>query len=278
MRTRTYSFQRGEAPSSTREGSSSGMVRITWIGHSTVLVDLDGVRLLTDPVLRPRIAHLRRIGGTVDTRALEGVDAVLVSHLHYDHFNMASLRIIGRSVRVVVPAGAARMLRRRGFHELVEVDIGDEVAIGDVTVRATDADHPGKRSPWGRNAPSVGYVVSGSSRVYFAGDTDLFDGMSAIGPDIDVALMPVAGWGPRLPAGHLDPRGAATALSLIRPRVAIPIHWGTYRPIGLNRRPSLRGQPAEEFERHARELAPEVDVRILPVGGSVELAATGAAS
>jgi L-ascorbate metabolism protein UlaG (beta-lactamase superfamily) len=254
------------------------MVRITWIGHSTVLVDLDGVRLLTDPVLRPRIAHLRRIAGAVDTRALGDLDAVLISHLHYDHFSMASLRVIGRSVRVVVPAGAARMLRRRGFRELVEVDVGDELSIGEVTVRATDADHPGKRSPWGRNAPSVGYVVSGSSRIYFAGDTDLFDGMSAIGPEIDVALMPVSGWGPRLPAGHLDPRGAATALSLIRPRVAIPIHWGTYRPIGLNRRPSLLGQPAEEFERHAHELAPEVDVRILPVGGSVELAATGAAS
>ena len=278
MRTHADSFHRGEEPPRAREGSSPGMVRITWIGHSTVLVDLDGVRLLTDPVLRPRIAHLRRIGGTVDTAALAGVDAVLVSHLHYDHLNMASLRIIGRSVRVVVPAGAARMLRRRGFRELVEVDVGDELSVGAVTVRATEAEHPGKRSPWGRNAPSVGYVVSGSARVYFAGDTDLFDGMSELGPDIDVALMPVAGWGPRLPAGHLDPLGAATALALIRPRVAIPIHWGTYRPIGLNRRPSLLREPAQEFERHAHELAPDVDVRILPVGGTVELAETGAAA
>jgi L-ascorbate metabolism protein UlaG (beta-lactamase superfamily) len=247
------------------------MVRITWIGHSTVRVDLDGVRLLTDPVLRPRIAHLRRIANAVDTRALRDLDAVLISHLHYDHFSIASLRLLGRSLRVVVPKGAARMLRRRGFTELTEVDVGDEVPIGAVTVRATDAEHPGKRSPWGRNAPSVGYVVSGSAHVYFAGDTDLFDGMSDISPDLDVALLPVAGWGPRLPAGHLDPVRAATALALLRPRVAIPIHWGTYRPVGLGRGPSLLRAPAEEFERRARELAPDVDVRIVAVGESVEL-------
>jgi L-ascorbate metabolism protein UlaG (beta-lactamase superfamily) len=277
VRTRTDSFHRGEAPPPAREGSSPGMLRITWIGHSTVLVDLDGVRLLTDPVLRPRIAHLRRIANAVDTGKLGELDAVLVSHLHYDHFSIASLRLLGRSVRVVVPQGAARMLRRRGFSELVEVDVGDEVAIGAVTVRATEAEHPGKRSPWGRNAPSVGYLVSGSARVYFAGDTDLFDGMSELGPDIDLALLPVAGWGPRLPAGHLDPLSAATALALLRPRTAIPIHWGTYRPIGLGRAPSLLREPAEEFERHAHELAPDVDVRIVPVGGSVELQVPAAA-
>jgi L-ascorbate metabolism protein UlaG (beta-lactamase superfamily) len=84
-------------------------------------------------------------------------------------------------------------------------------------------------------------------------------------------LLPVAGWGARLPAGHLDPTGAAHALTLLRPRIAVPIHWGTYRRIGLDRDAALLRMPAETFARLAREAAPDVDVQILPVGGSLEL-------
>jgi len=105
--------------------------------------------------------------------------------------------------------------------------------------------------------------------VYFAGDTDLFDGMAELGP-IDVALLPVSGWGPRLPAGHLDPRGAAEALRLLRPRIAVPIHWGTFRaPFGA--RPDDR--PAREFAQAAAELAPEVEVRVLAIGETLALEA-----
>jgi Predicted Zn-dependent hydrolases of the beta-lactamase fold len=81
-------------------------MRITWIGHSTVLLELDGVRLVTDPVLRPRVTHLRRTG-IADTTKLGGVDAVLISHVHYDHLDLASLRSLG-PVRIIVPSGAAR--------------------------------------------------------------------------------------------------------------------------------------------------------------------------
>jgi L-ascorbate metabolism protein UlaG (beta-lactamase superfamily) len=121
--------------------------------------------------------------------------------------------------------------------------------------------------------PAVGYLVTGSVRAWFAGDTDLFGGMREIAPDLDLALLPVAGWGPRLPAGHLDPRRAAQALTLLRPRVAVPIHWGTYRRFGLPTGDELLREPAESFARFAAELAPEVEVRILPVGGRLELTA-----
>ena len=107
--------------------------------------------------------------------------------------------------------------------------------------------------------------------MYFAGDTDLFDGMRELAPDLDVALLPIAGWGPRTPAGHLDPLRAAQALALLRPRTAVPIHWGTYRRIGLRGREALLRAPADAFARHARELAPEVEVRTLSVGESLEL-------
>ena len=116
-----------------------------------------------------------------------------------------------------------------------------------------------------RSGPSLGFIVSGSRRIYFAGDTDLFDGMSALAGSLDVALLPVAGWGSKVGPGHLDPLRAAQALRLLQPRLAIPIHWGTFSP--LNR--STSADPPEAFRRHAAELAPEVEVRILEPGAAL---------
>jgi L-ascorbate metabolism protein UlaG (beta-lactamase superfamily) len=248
-----------------------GSLRITWVGHSTVLIELDGVRLLTDPVLRRRLAHLRRVGPKADPGALRDVDAVLVSHLHYDHLDVPSLLRVGRGAHVVIPAGSVMLLRRRGFSRITPLDVGEQLDVGGVTVAATEAEHSGKRNPFSLDRPAVGYLVTGSARIWFAGDTDLFDGMSALAPGLDVALLPIAGWGARLPPGHLDPRTAAEALHRLRPRVAVPIHWGTYRQLGLRRGDDILQAPAEAFARHAAELAPGVDVRVLPVGGTLEL-------
>jgi L-ascorbate metabolism protein UlaG (beta-lactamase superfamily) len=245
-------------------------MRITWVGHSTVLVELDGVRLLTDPLLRARVLHLRRTG-PVDGGALHDLDAALVSHAHYDHLDLPSLRRLGRSLPLVVPRGAARLLHRHGFEQVVELESDDETRVGTLTIRATHAEHAVRRSLFGAQAGAVGYLMVGSRLVYFAGDTDLFHGMRSLAPNLDVALLPVAGWGSRLPAGHLDPLRAAEALRLLRPRVALPIHWGTYRRIGLRRDPRALREPAESFARLAAELAPDVDVRVVPVGGVLEL-------
>jgi L-ascorbate metabolism protein UlaG (beta-lactamase superfamily) len=243
-------------------------MRITWIGHSTVLIELDGLRLLTDPVLRPRVTHLRRVA-PVNWEAVRDVDVVAVSHAHYDHLDPASLRRLGRSIPLIVPRGAGRMVK--GFENVVELEEGEETRVGGLAIRATHAEHSGHRDFLGSPAAAVGFLVSGSSCLYFPGDTDLFPGMSSIAPGIDVAFLPVAGWGSRVPRGHLDPVRAAEALQLLRPRVAIPIHWGTYRMIGLNRDPETLREPAELFARLAAELAPEVDVRVLPVGGATSL-------
>jgi L-ascorbate metabolism protein UlaG (beta-lactamase superfamily) len=222
---------------------------------------LDGVRLLTDPVLRHRVWHLRR-RVPLDAAELGGIDTALLSHVHFDHLDRPSLRMLGTDVTVVVPVGARRLLR--GFSDVREVDVGDEVRIGKVTVHATPAEHRSARFTV-RSAPSLGFVVSGSRRIYFAGDTDLFEGMSTLAGSLDVALLPVAGWGSKVGPGHLDPVRAAHSLLLLRPRIAVPIHWGTLSP--LNR--SASADPPEAFLRHAAELAPRVEVRILEPGAAL---------
>jgi L-ascorbate metabolism protein UlaG (beta-lactamase superfamily) len=217
--------------------------------------------MLTDPVLRHRVWHLRR-RVPLDAAELGGIDTALLSHVHFDHLDQPSLRMLGTDVTVVVPVGARRLLR--GFSDVREVDVGDEVRIGKVTVHATPAEHRSARFTV-RSAPSLGFVVSGSRRIYFAGDTDLFEGMSMLAGSLDVALLPVAGWGSKLGPGHLDPVRAAHSLLLLRPRIAVPIHWGTLSP--LNR--SASADPPEAFLRHAAELAPRVEVRILEPGAAL---------
>jgi L-ascorbate metabolism protein UlaG (beta-lactamase superfamily) len=203
---------------------------------------------------------------------LYALDGILVSHLHYDHLDFSSLERLGRSVPVVVPRGAGRLLRRRRFVQVVEVETGEEVRIGGLIVRATHADHEGGRGFLGTEVAALGYLIRGSHQIYFAGDTDLFEGMATLSAGLDVALVPIWGWGPSLGPGHLDPRRAAEALRLLRPRLAVPIHWGTYAPLGFERlQTAMLPDPVTEFRRHAAELAPEVEVHVLDLGGTLHL-------
>lgn len=240
--------------------------RILYVGHSTVLVDLDGVRLLTDPLLRGRLLHLRRIG-PVDTGPLEALDAVLISHVHLDHLDLGSLRRLGSRVPMVVPRGAGRLLTRKGFRQVREVEVGDELAIGVLTVRAVPAVHDPVRRPFRLRAEPMGHLIRGTRSVYFAGDTDFFAEMADLAP-VDLALLPIWGWGASLGQGHMDPLEAAEAARAVRASVAVPIHWGTYFPFqsALRGLPSFLETPPQEFERRLATLAPEIDVRLLHPG------------
>src|SRR4051812_943560 len=191
------------------------MLELTYVGHSTVLVELDGVRLLTDPLLRRRVTFLRRLVPLPPVP--RDVDAVLVSHAHFDHLDPPSLRRLGLGTRIVVPRGLGAGLRRRGFRDVVEADPDVPLELGGLRVHALHAEHEGRRLPWAREAPAHGYLLHGSQSVYFAGDTGLFDGMEGLSPGLDVALLPVSGWGPTVGPGHLDPERAAEAARRLRP-------------------------------------------------------------
>jgi L-ascorbate metabolism protein UlaG (beta-lactamase superfamily) len=237
-----------------------------------VLIEVGGVRLLTDPLLRDRVGHLRRHSATPGHEAAAGIDAVLVSHLHLDHLDAASMRRLPRDVAVIAPRGAGALLRRLGFARTTELGAGEQVEIERVTVAAVPAVHDGRRHPLAPMAEAIGFVVTGEHRVYFAGDTDVYDGMEAMAGTLDVALLPVWGWGPSLGPGHMDPEAAARAAAILRPRVAVPIHWGTFFPAGLARlRGSALVNPPREFARAAGKLAPGVDVRVLEPGESLGL-------
>ncbi len=237
---------------------------IDFLGHSALVIDLDGLRIVTDPVTRARVGPLRRVEPVPSRDRLQGVDVVLISHLHWDHLDVPSLRAIGRDTRIHVPAGAGPWMRSVGFTKIHEQAAGDTIELGGVRITAVKALHSGFRPPIGPTAPAIGYVLSGSRCVYFAGDTDLFDDMAALPAPVDVALIPVWGWGPTLGRGlHLDPLRAAEALRLIRPRAAVPVHWGTYWPHAMGRvYPERLVEPPAAFAEYASELVP--DVRVLP--------------
>ncbi|WP_299954861.1 MBL fold metallo-hydrolase [uncultured Modestobacter sp.] len=215
-----------------------------FLGHSTVRVELAGRTVLTDPLLTPRLGPLRRAVAPLPASSWSGVDLVVVSHLHNDHLHLPSLRLLGRGTPIVVPRGAGRWLTRHGFTDVTELGPGEGLRDGGLTVTATSADHAahrwGPRFTHGPHAPAVGHLLHGDGvTVYAAGDTDLFPAMTELGDDgIDIALLPVWGWGPSLGPGHLDPAGAAEAVQLLRPRVAVPVHWGTYAVTGLTSLPS----------------------------------------
>jgi len=237
-----------------------------------VLLELGGVRLLTDPVLRPGFAHIRRHAAPPAPDVAERVDAVLISHLHLDHLDVRSLRWLDGSVRLLVPRGAGAFLRGRGFSHVEELAPGRSENVGGVEVVATPAVHDGRRWPVsGPRASPIGFVVRGARSIYFAGDTDLFEGMDGLEPGLDLALLPVWGWGPTLGPGHLDPERAARAAQLLRPRLAVPIHWGTFYPRARRMGDRLTAPPREFADRVA-ELAPDITVRVLEPGESLELA------
>lgn len=241
---------------------------VRWLGHSTVLLELDGARVLTDPLLRRRVAHLRRSSPAPTERA---VDAVLISHGHHDHLDLPSLRMLPRSVPVVVPRGLGQLVRKQGFANVREVLAGDELEVSGLQVRVSHAEHDQRRAGSRARAAPVGYALLGSARVFFAGDTDVFPGLEGIVSELDLALVPIWGWGASLGTGHLDPARAADAVALLRPRVAVPIHWGTFRPLHRRSRAPFLRDPVDEFVAAARERAPEVEVRVLEPGESLKL-------
>jgi L-ascorbate metabolism protein UlaG (beta-lactamase superfamily) len=248
--------------------------RLTFLGHSTVLIEVDDLRILMDPVLRDGLGPVRRQTAAVLPELFADLDAVFISHGHHDHLDPPSLRSIPGRPTLIVPRGFGPMVAKLDLGPVEEVAPGDRLAIDRVHFAVVEALHSGRREPFGPSGPPLGCVIRGSRSIYFAGDTDLFPSMGALAGTLDVALLPVWGWGPTIGEGHMDPERAGQAAAILRPRLAVPIHWGTFYPAGLRRViPGPFEEPGPRFAAATERLAPGVAVRILQPGEAIDLEA-----
>jgi L-ascorbate metabolism protein UlaG (beta-lactamase superfamily) len=247
-------------------------VRLTWLGHSSVVLDIDGVRVLTDPLLRAHAGLLRRLAPRPDPTLWSRPDLVLLSHLHHDHAELRSLRMLGEAALMSAPANVV-WLRHRKLMNAVPLGDGWTSVGSGVEIRQVPAEHRSRPMPHRPNDANGQLVRGPSGIVWIAGDTGLYPEMAALptmaGGPIDVALVPVWGWGPKLSAGHLTPEGAARAVAMSGARFAVPVHWGTLHPpfVPLFARSWLE-RPGHRFANAVAEQAPGSTAIVLAPGES----------
>jgi L-ascorbate metabolism protein UlaG (beta-lactamase superfamily) len=212
---------------------AAGHLALTWWGHASSTVEIGSAQVSIDPLLTPRLGHLRRYADPPGAAAYDA-DLVLVSHLHGDHLHLPSLRGFPPEIPVVVPKGGEGLVRRLGAHRVRPVRPGDVLELAGVRVAVLPATHDDRRGPHSRlRGPALGFRVDGAGRSFwFPGDTELRDDMGQVGP-VDLALVPIGGWGPTLEDGHMDPVAGAEAVRRVGAVTAVPVHWGTFWPIGL---------------------------------------------
>jgi L-ascorbate metabolism protein UlaG (beta-lactamase superfamily) len=250
-------------------------MRLTWIGHATTVLDIGGVRLLTDPLLRPRAGPLRRRGKVPPADLWADTDAILISHLHHDHAELTSLKLLPRLPLITGTTNAAFLTRRKfpgvGLADDEWYDLGS-----DVQVRLVRADHHSRPMPHRPNDAHGHLIRTPTARVWIAGDTSLYPEMSGLpdlaGGPIDLAVIPVGGWGPRLSGGHLNSETAAQAAAAVGAAVAVPYHWGTFAVPGTFNSPrGWMDLPGALFPRAIEREAPGCRAVVLRPGESLDL-------
>jgi len=238
---------RGPLPSvnpveSWRRKPSTGL-RATWLGHSTVLIELDGVRVLTDPVWGPRASPMRLVGSKrfqpvpVSLREMPDVDIVVISHDHYDHLDYPTIRALAKSkVPFVTSLGVGAHLEGWGIqpHRITELDWWQSYEIpGGLRITAAPSQHFSGRTPGVRNPTLWSSFALRSARhsVFFSGDTGLTteyeDIRARLGP-FDLVMLEVGAWDPAWGDIHLGPENALKAMALLGGGAFLPVHWGTF--------------------------------------------------
>ncbi len=225
-------------------------LRVTWIGHATFLIQLPGVTLLTDPVFSKRASPVQWAGPkrltppALELDSIPPVDAILLSHDHYDHLDAPTVRALnerfGSSLTWHAPLGYKRWFDRRGVTEVRELDWWEETRLegapANVRIRALPAQHWTKRRPFGtrKRLWCSWSVEMDGRRLYFGGDSGYFPGFTEIGDregPFDVALLPIGAYAPRwfMKSSHMNPEEAAQAARDLHATAMVGMHWGTFR-------------------------------------------------
>jgi L-ascorbate metabolism protein UlaG (beta-lactamase superfamily) len=221
-------------------------VRITYVGHATLLIEIGGTRVLTDPNFDPRLGgFLPRVAPPgVAIERLPALDALLLTHAHADHLSFESLDRLPRDIPLYAPPAVERWLRKRGYTHAVPLPPSGEAKVGGVTVHAAAAKHIGSRygvDRW-RSAANMYLLDAGEISCFFAGDTALtpdshrivHDRVVGTGRQLDVALLPIGHapwWKPTFRRGHLTSDDALTLFERLGARYFIPYHWGVFQHV-----------------------------------------------
>lgn len=270
------------APVATTDTAFDGHDAVHWLGHSTCLMELGGVRILTDPVFAPRLGGVitRNVPVVLDVPAFPALDVVAISHNHRDHLDRPTIRAIEARWSPVycVPVGVDRYLRawRIPDDRIRPLNWWETTALPELEIELTfvPAQHWSQRTPFDRNKSLWGgwLVRAGGRCAYFAGDTGWFDGFTEIGrrfTDIDVAMIPIGAYDPEwfMSPQHIGPEDAGRALLEVRAPKMLPIHWGTYK---LTDEPLDEPPLRLERWRQSQGLPPDA-VAALAVGGRIAL-------
>ncbi len=211
---------------------------LTWIGHASFVLRLGGLVVATDPVWSNRlggaVARLTAPGVAFD--ALPAIDVVTISHNHYDHLDLPTLRRIGPTALYICGIGGASLLRSAGLPNVVELDWWQSHDVGDLRVTFVPARHWSMRMPWTRNDALWGgfHIMSPQGVAYHSGDTAYFNGFAEIAgrlPTIDWAMLPIGAYAPRwfMEPQHMNPEDAGRAFLDLGARTLVAMHWGTFR-------------------------------------------------
>jgi L-ascorbate metabolism protein UlaG (beta-lactamase superfamily) len=252
---------------------------LTFIGHSSFLLQIDGRKVLIDPVFSKRLILLRRQrrpGVLVDK--LPPIDLVLLTHAHMDHLDLTSLRrvvratrrLTGRAPEVVVPRGVEDLVESLGFSHIHQLEWWEETKVQGLKVTMTPCKHWGARMFRDMHRGYGGYVVEGGGRsVYHSGDTAYFDGFREIGRRLNpnVALLPIGAYFPdSYRSVHTSPEEALRGFVELGAEQMVPMHYGTFR---LGREPM--DEPLKRLEAEASRLSIKGRVKVLDEGETVHL-------
>ncbi|WP_340005086.1 MBL fold metallo-hydrolase [Paenibacillus sp. FSL K6-0276] len=217
---------------------------ITWIGHSTFFLQYEGMNIITDPIWARRLGFEKRLGQPgIPLSEVPPIDLILISHSHYDHLHIASIRKLYRAgTTLVVPIGLKRKMLRKGFRSCVEMEWWQEIKLGKIKLSFVPTQHWTRRTPWDTNTSHWGgYILepaeSGNQKLspnlYFAGDSGYFQGFKEIGSryKIDIALMPIGAYEPEwfMTSQHVNPEEAIQAFLDVGAETMITMHYGTFR-------------------------------------------------